>query len=234
MINPNIEFLLNERCLDLDVYYTLMFFRNPDKLGDFSKKIRVMKQFPQLERFDELNVQNQELFIRQEIEKLHANLHAELVDALMKARSSWKKLEKDYFDLVAKVFHNFLWPKGDYKCYMSVIDINAIIKKEKSFQLFYGMVSKNITNAVIAHEMLHFIFYSYMEKYSDIEKVRLWEMAEIFNKFIQNSKKFKDFNYPEDKVLDEKQEAVLKDIRTNLDSETADIHDFVSYYLKEF
>ena len=103
-------------------------------------------------------------------------------------------------------------------------------EKEKSFQLFYGAVSKNISNAVIAHELLHFIFYSYMEKYPIVDKVMLWEMAEIFNKFIQNTQKFRNFNYPEDKVLGKKQEAILNDIKATLNPETLDIQDFVSYY----
>jgi len=230
MTHPTVDFVLNERCIELDVFYTLMFFRNPDKSGDFSKKTRIIKQYPQFTAFDSVEVSSQDLFVKQEVNKIHSELHAVLTNTLETTESLWREIEKTYFDLVATVFPEFPWPEGNYKCYMSVIDINAIIKKEKSFQLFYGMVSKNITNSVIAHEMLHFIFYSYMENYPNIEKAKLWEMAEIFNKFIQNTQKFKNFNYPEDKVLEEKQEIILKDIKVNLNPETVNIQDFVSYY----
>ena len=73
-----------------------------------------------------------------------------------------------------------------------------------------------------------------MEKYPEIGRIHLWEMAEIFNKFIQNTKKFKHFNYPQDKLLNHKQEQKLLSINNELDSETTTIDAFVLHYLKNY
>jgi hypothetical protein len=73
-----------------------------------------------------------------------------------------------------------------------------------------------------------------MERYPDIASDSLWDMAETFNKLIQNSHKFRTFNYPEDKILDEKQEVMLKEIGSNLNPETISIQGFEEYYRKHY
>ena len=89
-----------------------------------------------------------------------------------------------------------------------------------------------MANAVIAHEMMHFLFYSYMEEYPDLDKKTLWESAEIFNKLIQNTTRFRDFNYPEDKLLTDDQEQKLAQVRSELNPETVSVKEFVNHYLK--
>ncbi len=229
-----LTFVLNERCVDLDVFYTLMFFRKPDKSGSYDKKLRIIEQYPQLESFDNVPTLSQEHFIKEEISNIYAHHKADLLNALNESRRLWINVEDRFETAVTDVFASFPWPEGDYKCYLSVIDVNAIIKAEKSFQLFYGMVSRDITNTVIAHELLHFMFYSYMERYPEMDKINLWKMTETFNKFIQNTDRFKDFKYLEDKLLDIDQEKILSELTRELNPESATVEDYLHSYRSKY
>ena len=110
-------------------------------------------------------------------------------------QTDWDKVEKKYFQAVAKIFKNHPWPKGKYIGYLSIINCNPRFIKDKTFQVFYfhpeGVVS------VTAHELLHFIFYDYcLKKHSKIFKKLntddgiFWNLAEIFNAVVLSQPEF--------------------------------------------
>jgi hypothetical protein len=76
------------------------------------------------------------------------------------------------------------WPDGNYICYISIFNCNPRFIKEKEFQAFYK--HNATTNYVCAHEMLHFIFYDYLDKnfkgkYKTLCESVIWKLSEVFN-----------------------------------------------------
>ena len=120
----------------------------------------------------------------------------------------WMVHERTFFQAVAIIFNNHPWPKGKYIGYLSIFDCNPRFLHNKTFQIFY--MHKMGPVYVTAHELLHFMFYDYVEKKRSDVKKRLnedgiWKLSEIVNDVVMNYKKFKQIfckkgqyiNYPE-------------------------------------
>ena len=227
---PEIKFFLNSRCVELDVIYTQYFVNEPSKDGLFEKRNRLYKQYPPLKEIEGKLFSEQQKILFPYFESLHKKYHKELNENMHIAQDKWVTVEEKYFSYCSKLFPNTEWPDGNYISYMSVIDIGTIIKKEKSFQLFYKNVEKGISNSILAHEILHFIFYEHMKRYPEIEGKKLWEMAEVFNKLVQNLEGVKEFTYPKDKLLFASMENRLKMLREKFTQNNIEIDNFVDFY----
>ena len=112
--------------------------------------------------------------------KLHQK---ELSNAVERMRADWLTIEESYFKAVDRLF-NHPWPEGKYMCYLSIFNCNPRFIETKEFQAFYKHSAT--TNYVCAHELLHFMFYDYLEKkFSQKYKVpgekATWKLSEIFN-----------------------------------------------------
>ena len=127
-------------------------------------------------------------------------------------KTNWRKKEKTFYALVKKLFQDKFWPKGKYIAYPTIWGMFPRFLNDKTFQIPYKHKNKEYVNVVIAHEILHFIFYNYFfKKYpkykNDKFSFLVWHISEIFNSIIQNSpqwlKIFKNKlkTYPEHKKI---------------------------------
>lgn len=127
-------------------------------------------------------------------------------------QQNWKKLEKIFYLLVNQLFPNQNWPKGKYIAYPTIWGMYPRFLENKTFQIPYSYKSKKYVSVIIAHEMLHFIFYDYFIKYypkykKDKNGFFVWHISEIFNAVIQNSPSWlrefqlKSIIYPEHKAV---------------------------------
>ena len=125
-------------------------------------------------------------------------------------KNNWKKIEKKYYDLVSLIFNKEFWPKRKYIAYATIWGMFPRFLEDKTFQIPYTYKNAKYVNVVIAHEMLHFVFYDYFwEKYPDYKKqdIKTWNISEIFNTVIQNSPEWvnvfeeKSMGYPEHKKI---------------------------------
>ncbi len=158
-------------------------------------------------------------------EELRLKLITEFIDGYYKrniavfneilkvAENSWYEVEDEFFTAVTKLFGDYKWPKGEYTGYISMLNSNPRFLNNKTFQCFYKKVMDGRSNSTIAHEMLHFIFFDYLEnvkidfkkKYSNEE---IWRLSEAFNEVVQTFSYFKNFGnsknskgYPEIETL---------------------------------
>lgn len=113
----------------------------------------------------------------------------------------WKNVEKNYFNLVDKLFSNHPWPKGNYRGYASIFNMYPRNIKQKTFSYPYRKEDARRAARVIAHEMLHFIFFDYINlnyKLNENSKIKhreprfVWKVSEVFNTIIENSKQYSD------------------------------------------
>jgi len=125
---------------------------------------------------------------------------------------NWKKIEKKFFALVKDIFPKVKWPKGKYIAYSTMWGMYARFLDDKTFQIPAVSRKKKVINFIIAHEMLHFIFYEYfLNKYKKYRSHKydffVWHVSEIFNVIIVNKPEWqkilnnKDDGYPEHRKI---------------------------------
>jgi len=109
-------------------------------------------------------------------------------------RKVWRKQEKEYITITEDFFGGFRFPKGKYVAYASVINCNPRFLESKTFQFFY---KKPLADAIytIAHELLHFIFFDFVEKKlkketKHLSEDQLWDLSEIFNVVVLKSPRY--------------------------------------------
>jgi len=109
-------------------------------------------------------------------------------------RQAWQSQEKEFITITQNFFGGFQFTKGKYIAYASIINCNPRFLDLKTFQFFY---KKPIADAiyVISHELLHFIFFDFVEKKfkNEIKKLsedQLWDLSEIFNVVVLESSRY--------------------------------------------
>ncbi|MFZ5365509.1 MAG: hypothetical protein ACOZBH_04950 [Patescibacteria group bacterium] len=114
-------------------------------------------------------------------------------------KQRWGKIENKFFNLVNKIFGNHPWPKGKYIGYASIFNMFPRDIKDKIFYFPYSR-KKFDPLSTVGHEMLHFIFYDFIEKNYGIKErdkfkgkspKYLWQVAETFNTVIENWQPYK-------------------------------------------
>jgi hypothetical protein len=122
-----------------------------------------------------------------------------IADGFHTAVKKWRAVENKYYKLVDQVFKNHPWPKGNYRGYVSIYLMFPRYIDEKIFFLPYQNTERTNSNNVIAHEMLHFIFFDYIDKKLGIKQHTtingnpenfVWQVSEVFNNVIEGSKPF--------------------------------------------
>lgn len=106
---------------------------------------------------------------------------------------AWHGVRTDYFKLVDGIF-SMPWPKGQYIGYASVFLMYPRNIDEKTFY-FSAYPDRGFPALpTIAHELLHFMFYEYIEKRYDITEEScllgkpteyVWYVSEVFNLVIE-------------------------------------------------
>ena len=147
----------------------------------------------------------------------------------------WRVAEPLYFANVHALFDASFWPEGKYIASPTVWGMYPRFLEDKTFQLPYAPADRTDVLFIVAHEMLHFIFYEYFlaqypEYRNDGNDFFLWNVSEIFNTVVQNSDSWpqemnnRDAIYPEHEnivaQLSEKYRVISKE---NLDVFILDI-----------
>jgi hypothetical protein len=121
---------------------------------------------------------------------------------------NWHKNEKSFFKLAEEIFPNTAWPKGKYIAYSTIWGMYPRFLEDKTFQIPILAKKKPSINLIIAHELLHFLFFTYfLNKYKKYKSHKydffVWHVSEIFNSIIlrqpewQKLLKAKNQDYPE-------------------------------------
>jgi hypothetical protein len=119
---------------------------------------------------------------------------AEIKSGLATIREQWGRRQARYYRLINRIFKGFPWPAGDYTGYVSIYNMFPRNIKKKYF--FFPYLSARISpTKVIAHEMLHFIFFDYIKKRYGIDQdtkfagehqLYVWRVSEVFNDTLEN------------------------------------------------
>lgn len=175
----------------------------------------VFKKYPDLKiHFDKnqnYKIKNEKA-LRYFIYKTYRTKHESMDRALAQHKKRWEKIAPIFFSLVDALFGNRKWPKGKYIAFGTIWGMYPRFLKDKTFQIPFWHRTPKYVSVVIAHELLHFMFYDYF--YARYQKYRrpkhnffVWHISEIFNTIIQNSPawlnyfRMKSLGYPEHKKI---------------------------------
>lgn len=197
---PSLKFKLN---MTLDIKTCLNFLNFKYGGIDFGKGIVAFHRgLKNIKKIKSSIIRKKEIsrYVNQ-----YYDLHKdELRSALRFFQKEWSEIEQYFFHQVGFIFNNLPWPKGKYICYLSIFNCNPRFLADKTFQVFYE--NKKEVKRIITHELLHFIFFHYLNKKF---KVRMslekkWIISEVFNTTVLNQKNFikiispaKELGYPE-------------------------------------
>ncbi|MBU4209841.1 hypothetical protein KKC08_01100 [Patescibacteria group bacterium] len=183
-----IKILLNK---NLDQQIGIAFF-NHQKAG-VNWREKILSIHPDLKIAVIKDSKKQKKLIENYVEKYYQYNLKKLRKTNKEIEQQWKKIESDFFELVKKYFNNHPWPKGEYKGYLSIFNINPRFLHNKTFQIYYQSRS---TNKIIAHELLHFLFYDFLKNnfsFSNLfDKNYIWSLSEVFNDLILSESNFID------------------------------------------
>ena len=201
-MGPILKFKLN---INLD-QQTVWNFLDLKCAGiDFGKGI--ISDHPLLKNVQKISsIANKKKAISQYVTQFYKLNQSKLRNRLNFIKKEWKKVEQNFLRQTNTIFNNQSWPKGKYICYLSIFNCNPRFIKNKTFQVFYK--NKKEAKRIISHELLHFIFYDYLNKKIKIKILenKKWVISEVFNTIILNQKNFqkiispvKELGYPEHK-----------------------------------
>lgn len=161
---------------------------------DFGKGI--IKTHPQLKSVKSLkDITQREKAISVYFDNYYKIHKEEIFRKLKLVRDVWYKKERKYISITEDFFGGFRFPKGKYIAYASIINCNPRFLESKTFQFFY---KKPVADVVytIAHELLHFIFFDFIEKKlkketKHLSENQLWDLSEIFNVVVLKSPRYR-------------------------------------------
>jgi len=216
-MNPKLKFKIDYK-KDIKTFFIFVEETNFDngRILEWA----ILRKYPQFEKFkkdDNLVVDKKT--IEKFVKSIYSKNKVVILTNLVKYRKKWSKIEKKYFALVKDLFKPDKWPKGRYIAYPTIWGVFPRFLKDKTFQIPYKYKKVGYVYVIIAHEMLHFMFYDYFNKKYSIYKTNkyrffVWNISEIFNGVIQNHPqwlkifKIKTLIYPEHKKIIKKLQKV--------------------------
>lgn len=187
-LNPSLKFRINKK---LDKKIGLVFLEHKKAGFDFGKKIILLH--PKLQKAVGSPKNQKEKMIGKYVGDFYAKNKKEILKTKEKFQKEWDQKAPRFFSLTDKIFNHHPWPQGKYLAFLSIFNCNPRFLETKTFQVFWK--HKRGSVSVSTHEMLHFMFYDYLEKcFPQAKKIsseKIWKLSEIINFFILNSSPFR-------------------------------------------
>ncbi len=207
-----LKFIISKK-KEIDTYLAIL---EDGKYRDNSREMNwaFYKPHPELKILNDKNLSSRQkkTIAKEYIDNFYKKHIEKIKRETEKEKNNWQKAEKKFYELTDEIFGNYKWPKGKYIAYLTIWGMYPRLLNDKIFQFPPEHKRQNYIQVIIAHEMLHFIFYDYV--YRNFPKLKshkydfdLWNISEVFNAVMQNSSKWikifnqKTMSYPEHKYL---------------------------------
>lgn len=129
------------------------------------------------------------------IDNFYRGYEQQIQQRLKQTAKDWKSLNNYFFQEVDKLFHQYPWPQGNYRGYLSIWWMFPRFIQEKIFTFPYAHSNPTQHLKVIVHEMLHFITYDYLIKKYHLNPAEhssrnnlFWQFTENLNVLIEREK----------------------------------------------
>lgn len=213
MKHPKLSF---DRDAKKDVSAFFAFVGDAEYDGGRNLEWAVFSQFPHLKKmFDGSIFTGTKSDISKFVEDQYSKYGTAIEKNMDVYRRQWLEKESVFYSLTDDLFLSFSWPKGKYVAYPTIWGMYPRFLEDKTFQVPFKTRRKRYVNVIVAHEMLHFIFYEYFFRLypqyaSDEHDFLAWHVSEIFNTVVQNSPKWlkafglETMGYPEHEAIVER------------------------------
>lgn len=186
---PNLRLVYKPQ---VDAKYAVRFLTSRRKYAKFLHRFFP----PQLHFIFNKNFSNKERekIISGYVKGYYRRNHNDIAMHFLTTKKDWRKTKDKYFTLVDKLFNNRPWPKGKYVGVGTIFWCYPRFISEKTFLFPLNTKIPHYANKVIGHEMLHFIFFDYIQqKYGLRENSRIrgkesnyvWKVSEAFNNVVE-------------------------------------------------
>lgn len=194
-MHPKLKFTYSKK-KDLEIF---LGFLETNKHFDKSEDLEIgfFNLYPELKGREKLDTPEAKKMAQKVISKEYSTKKEVLTKSLKKIKFDWQKISPWFYQECDRIFERHLWQNGEYTAYATIWGIYPRFLENKTFTFPYKHKLKNYSLVVIAHEMLHFIFYDYLfNNYPEYKNKKfekeVWQMSEIFNVLVQNSKKWQE------------------------------------------
>lgn len=130
---------------------------------------------------------------------IYAIRRQEVARGVKETRRQWKRVERAFYACVDKIFQGHDWPQGNYIGYASIY---LMFPRNINKKTFFFPYAKDGCDPIrtIAHEMLHFMFFDYIQKRYGLKEhdtvkgknpKYIWQVSETFNTVIENRMPYK-------------------------------------------
>lgn len=191
---PHLKFKINK---ELDIEVGQMFLEVNHGGYDFGNVL--INEYSDLQNAKNTDdLKNRNKIVSKVVDEFYKNNYQLLTDHKKRIANAWNPLENEFYESTKYIFGDYPWPEGKYIGYVSMFNINPRNLSNKTFQCYFNNVNMNYSNITIAHEMLHFIWFDYLDtKISDFKKRysddEIWLLSEAFNEIVQSLPIFKSF-----------------------------------------
>jgi len=190
MKHPTLQFNLSP---ELDQKMAWEFFQQSMHGGDLFWETRAVLYHEELKH---LGQQKQpKKFLNHYVHNTYSENIESLQARLDEIEELWTEQQSTFFSETDKRFPTHPWPHAHVTAYGSLFDFCPRFLQEGSFQIFLGDTDEGVL-FTIAHELLHIIFYDFVNthrptfKTLETESGVFWELAELFNIVIQDTPAF--------------------------------------------
>ncbi len=225
---PKLRFIISKK-KELDTY---LAFLEDSKYKDNSREMNwaFYQLHPKLKVLKDknLSLNQRKTIVEKYISNFYNRYGQRIKKGTNKEKKNWREIEGKFYELTDEIFGDHKWPRGKYIAYPTIWGMYPRFLSDKTFQFPPKHKKQNYIQVIIAHEMLHFIFYDYVyKKFPKLKSHKydfaLWNVSEAFNVVIQNSPKWiavfnqKTVSYPEHKNLIRKLEKIWKETDGDID-----------------
>lgn len=185
---PKLKFKIN-KALDKKMCFNFLDY----KAAGIDFGTSIIQDHPSLRKLNKLNIEEKISFINRYVDNYYRKYRQVLIKFLKKFKTEWQSIEEQFYLETNKIFKGHPWPKGLYICYLSIFNCNPRFLENKTFQVYYR--HSYGVKYVASHEVLHFIFYDYLEKnfakeVKNILADKIWTLSEVFNNIILSTPSF--------------------------------------------
>lgn len=177
---PHVNFEINK---EMD-YWTVNEFLTFDLEDSFSNSI--LSAHPNLNEAKSLNDTERIDFYNKYVDQVYETEENILAKVQTKIQKNWDTVETEFLGKTQIIFNGHPWPEGAYVGFLSIFNCNPRFLYQKTFQIYYKHPEGSLY--VCAHEMLHFMFYDYLERHLKLvegfSEALIWHLSEIFNVII--------------------------------------------------
>ncbi len=185
---PHVQFILDQR-FDAEIASTFL----NEKVGsyDFGHD-RILRRHSALASCRHMSEKERLPIIHAYVKQYYIEHTHDISQSLKRMQRTWDRIESNFFPALEQVFGSLSFYRPvKIRAKLSIFTCGIVDNNLRAFQIWYGTANEPAeVRRHVAHELLHFYYYTYLKKHGYSKLASDWDAAEIFNRIILNEPSF--------------------------------------------